>query len=106
VRCHRATDAPVLKDAERSIVAWNEHQARQMPMLFSATIDAALVSRPWFLWVRCAAYRTMQFIDLRTLDRHPNAAMASLIPALSCRLCRPNAPFAELERLSKDQHRG
>jgi len=40
-------------------------------------------------------------IDLRTLDRHPNAAVASLIPALSFRSCRPNAPFAELVRLSR-----
>lgn len=38
---------------------------------------------------------------LRTLDRHPDAAVTSLIPALSCRSCRPNAPFAELMRLSR-----
>jgi hypothetical protein len=50
----------------------------------------------WFLWVRCSACRTTNAIDLRTLDRHRNAAVTSLIPALSCRLCRPNAPFAEL----------
>jgi hypothetical protein len=35
------------------------------------------------------------------LDRHRDAAMTSLIPALSCRSCRPNAPFAELVRLSR-----
>jgi hypothetical protein len=35
------------------------------------------------------------------LDRHPDAAVTSLIPALSCRSCRPNAPFAELVRLSR-----
>ena len=29
------------------------------------------------------------------------AAATSLIPALSCRSCRPNAPFAELVRLSR-----
>jgi hypothetical protein len=39
-------------------------------------------------------------IDLRTLDRHPSAAVTGLIPDLSCRSCRPNAPFAELVRLS------
>ena len=39
-------------------------------------------------------------IDLRTLDRHHEAAVTSLIPARSCRSCRPNAPFAELVRLS------
>jgi len=43
----------------------------------------------------------MRDIDLRTLDRHPDAAVTSLIPSLSCRSCRPNAPFAELVRLSK-----
>jgi hypothetical protein len=50
---------------------------------------------------------------LRTLDRHPDAAVTSLIPALSCRSCRPNAPFAELVKLSRtsiademrDEHR-
>jgi len=40
-------------------------------------------------------------IDLRTLDRHRDAAVTSLIPALSCRSCPPNAPFAELVRLSR-----
>ena len=43
----------------------------------------------------------MSAIDLRRLDRHPDAAATSLIPALSCRSCRPNAPFAELVRLSR-----
>ncbi len=67
-----------------------------MPMLFSPTIGAAITARYWFLWVRCP-----NAIDLRTLDRHPDAAVTSLIPALSCRSCRSNAPFAELVRLSR-----
>ena len=36
----RATDAQVLEDAER-LTAWNERQAKRMPMLFSPTIGAA-----------------------------------------------------------------
>jgi hypothetical protein len=40
-------------------------------------------------------------IDLRTLDRRPDAAVTSLIPWLSCRACRPHAPFAEPVRLSQ-----
>jgi len=52
------------------------------------------------LWVRCPACRTTQAVDLRTLDRHPWSALTSLIPALSCRACRPHAPFAELVCLS------
>jgi beta-phosphoglucomutase-like phosphatase (HAD superfamily) len=39
----RATDAQVLEDAERLIDAWNERQAKRMPMLFSPTIGAAIV---------------------------------------------------------------
>ena len=96
-----ATDAQVLEDAERLIGVWNERQAKRMPMLFSPTIGAAITARCWFLWVRCPACRTTQALDLRTLDRHRDAAVTSLIPALSCRSCRPNAPFAELVRLSK-----
>jgi hypothetical protein len=97
----RATEAQVLEDAERLIAAWNERQARRMPMLFSPTIGAAITAGYWFLWVRCPACRTTNAIDLRTLDRHRDAAVTSLIPSLSCRSCRPNAPFAELVRLSK-----
>jgi hypothetical protein len=40
-------------------------------------------------------------MDLRTLDPHHDLAVTILIAALSCRSCRPNAPFAELVRLSK-----
>jgi hypothetical protein len=90
-----------LRIAERLIAAWNERQARHMPMLFSPTIGAAVTAGYWFPWVRCPACRTTNAIDLRTLDRHRDAAVTSLIPALSCRSCRPNAPFAELVRLSR-----
>ena len=40
----RATDAQVLEDAERLIGAWNERQAKRMPMLFSPTIGAAITA--------------------------------------------------------------
>jgi hypothetical protein len=32
----------VLEDAERLIAAWNERQAKRMPMLFSPTIGASI----------------------------------------------------------------
>jgi hypothetical protein len=38
----RATEAQILEDAERLIAAWNERQAKHMPMIFSPTIDAAM----------------------------------------------------------------
>jgi hypothetical protein len=96
-----ASEAQVFEDAECLIAAWNERQAKRMPMLFSPTISAAIAARHWFLWVRCPACRTTQSIDLRKLDLHRDAAVTSLIPSLSCRPCQPNAPFAELVRLSR-----
>src|SRR6516162_8989596 len=80
----RATDAQVLEDAERlMIAAWNERQALHAPIIFSPTIGAAVRAGYWFLWVRCPACRTINAINLRTLDRHADAAVTSLIPALS-----------------------
>jgi hypothetical protein len=96
----RALGPQILADAEHLVKTWNARQEAHMPMLFSPTIGAAIAARHWFLWVRCPACRTMSSIDLRTLDRHPDATVTSLIPALSCRSCRPNAPFAELVKLS------
>jgi hypothetical protein len=71
-----------------------------MPLLFAPTIGAALTARHHFLWVYCPACRTTRDIDLRTLDLHRDAAVTSVIPSLSCRSCRPHAPFTELVRLS------
>jgi hypothetical protein len=71
-----------------------------MPMLFAPPIGAGIAVRHWFPWVRCPACRTINAVDLRTLDRHPDAAITSLIPWLSYRSCRPHAPFAEVIRLS------
>ena len=50
---------------------------------------------------RRPACRTIGDVDLRKLDWHRGAAVTALTPALSCRSCRPNAPFAELVCLSK-----
>jgi beta-phosphoglucomutase-like phosphatase (HAD superfamily) len=46
----RATDAQILEDAARLIAAWNERQAKRMPMIFSPTIGAAITAGYW-----CAA---------------------------------------------------
>jgi beta-phosphoglucomutase-like phosphatase (HAD superfamily) len=99
----RATDAQVLEDAERLIAAWNDRQAKHMPMLFSPTIGAAITAGYWFLWVRCPACRTTNAIDLRKLDRH-RATVTSLIPALSCRSYRPRA-VRHARATVPDQHR-
>src|SRR3984893_16711298 len=81
----RATDAQVFAGAERLIRSWNERHARRMPMLFAPTTAAPQRSQHHFLLVYCPACRTTRDIDLRTLDRHRDAAVTSLIPSLSCR---------------------
>jgi hypothetical protein len=96
----RATEAQVLEDVERLIAAWNGRQEKRMPMLFSRDDRrgdhcALLVSvgpLPGLPNNQCdrSSYA----------GRHRDAAVTSLIPAPSCRSCRPNAPFAELVRLS------
>jgi hypothetical protein len=82
------------------VTEWNARQAQRAPLLFSPTIGAAIAATFWYLWVRCPACCCTQSVDLRGLDRHPDTMVTSLIPALSCRNCRPNAPFAELVMLS------
>ena len=55
---------------------------------------------------RTSARRQLGTVDLRTLDRHPGAAISSLIPSVSCRRCSPNAPFAKLEMLTAERPDG
>jgi hypothetical protein len=96
----RALNPQVRADALRLMTEWNERQAQRAPPLFSPTIGAAIAVQQWHLHVRCPGCCCTQSIDLRRLDWHPDAMVTSLIPKLSCRNCRPNAPFAELVKLS------
>jgi hypothetical protein len=54
----RATEKQILEDADHLVAAWNERQAKRMPMLFSPTIGAAITAGYWFLRARCPACRT------------------------------------------------
>ena len=97
----RALGPQIIEDSVNLVEAWNARQAAHMPVLFSPTIEAAITAGYWFLRARCPACRTTGDVDLRKLDWHRGAAVTALIPALSCRSCRPNALFAELVCLSK-----
>jgi hypothetical protein len=67
------------------------------------TIGAAIAAGlPWLTFY-CPTCRVAGSVDLHTLDRHPAAAISSLIPSLSCRRCSPHAPFARLEMLTSEQ---
>jgi hypothetical protein len=92
----RATERQILEDADHLIALWNERQAKQMPMLFSPTIGAAITAGYWFR-ARCPACRTTGDVDLRTLDWHRGAAVnpgavVSLLPAERA-VCRTAMPI-------------
>jgi hypothetical protein len=99
----RALGPRILEDSVKLVEVGNARQAAHMPLLFSPTIEAAITAGCWFLHARCPACRTTGSVDLRALDWHRGAAVTALTPALSCRSCRPNAPFAELVCLSKSR---
>ena len=59
--------------------------------------------RATWLSSSCPACGQFGSVDLRTLARHPSAAISSLVPSVSCRRCSPNAPFAKLEMLTAER---
>ena len=89
-----------IAEAEKIVAIWNARQAGGRALWFYPTIGAAIAAGlPW-LSFSCPACGQFGSVDLRTLDRHPGAAISSLIPSVSCRRCSPNAPFARLEMLT------
>ena len=83
-------------DAQKVVAIWNARQAGGRALWFYPTIGAAIAAGfPW-LSFSCPACGQFGSVDLRTLDRHPGAAISSIIPSVSCRRCSPNAPFAKL----------
>jgi len=70
-------------------------QPRWPPGIGGAFFVPSRLGFPWLSY-SCPACQQVGSVDLRTLDRHPGAAISSLIPSVSCRRCSPNAPFARL----------
>jgi hypothetical protein len=93
----RADEAAASKAYARRIVAlFNARAARGRRPAFFPTIRCALVAEMPIVHTVCPACRTITETDLRTIDHHPLATIASIIPKASCRQCRPNAPFARI----------
>ncbi len=82
--------------AQRIVALFNARAARGRRPAFFPTIKCALVAETPIVHTVCPACRTITETDLRTLDHHPLATIASIIPKVSCRRCRPNAPFARI----------
>src|SRR5262245_30382118 len=94
--------AAAVADAAHIIEAWNDRLASGRRALFSPTIGAAAIAGYRWLTVHCPGCGTLKEMDLTAIRRHPDASLMSLIPELSCRNCRPHAPFAQLKGLRRD----
>jgi hypothetical protein len=92
-----------IADAQKIVAIWNARQAGGRSLWFYPTIGAAIAAGVPWLGFSCPAGGQLGSADLRTLDRHPGGSISSLIPAVSCRRCSPNAPFAKLETLTADR---
>ena len=84
-----------------AIAAFNVRALTASPATFYPTIGAAIAARRYFLICECPACEQRGCVDLRKIDRHRGASIESLIPVLSCRECRPHAPFAKIIGLRK-----
>ena len=77
-------------------------EQRAGALWFYPTIGAAIAAGVPWLSFTCPGCGQFGSVDLRTLDRHPGAAISSLIPSLLCRRCSP-APFVKLETLTAER---
>jgi hypothetical protein len=100
---HVEADRKAVADAQKIVAIWNARRAGGRALWFYPTIGAAIAAGlPW-LSFSCPACGQWGSVDLRTLDRHPEASISGLIPTLSCRRCSPHPPFARLEMLTAER---
>jgi hypothetical protein len=90
--------------ATRIVAIWDGRRAKGRELWFhlrhlrSGSPIAA--GRPWLSFI-CPTCHEIREIDLRRLDRHPDAKIQSPVLALSCWRYAPNPPFVKLLGLSK-----
>jgi hypothetical protein len=83
-------------EAKGVVERWNEQLAASRDMLWSPTIRAALIAGTPWLDVFCPSCGTSRAIDLRKVDRHPLASVATLVLGLRCSWCPESAPMPRI----------
>jgi hypothetical protein len=78
----QVADAAARAEAQAVIERWNEQLVAGRDMLWSPTIRAALIAGTPWLDVFCPGCGTSRAIDLRKVDRHPLASVATLVLGL------------------------
>jgi hypothetical protein len=89
-------DAAARAEAKGVVERWNEQLAVSRDMLWSPTIRAALIAGTLWLEVFCPGCGTSRAIDLRKVDRHPLASVATLVLGLRCSWCPESAPMLKI----------
>jgi hypothetical protein len=97
----RRTTRQMREDAACAIIEWNGRLQRDEPISTVRTIGAALAVGYYWATIFCPGCRTVVDLDLRTIDRHPDAAVTSLLTALRCSFCVGNAPMPRLLGLAQ-----
>jgi hypothetical protein len=92
----QVADAAARAEAQAVIGRWNEQLAASRDMLWSPTIRAALIAGTPWLDVFCPGCGTSRAIDLRKVDRHPLASVATLVLGLRCSWCPELAPMPRI----------
>src|SRR4030081_3864061 len=73
---HAEIERKAIADAQKVVTVWNARRAGGRALWFYPTIDAAIAAGlPW-LSFSCPACGQVGSVDLRTLDRHPRAAVS------------------------------
>jgi hypothetical protein len=81
-------------EAKAVIERWNEQLIASRDILWSPTIRAARIAETPWLDVFCPGCSTGRAIDLRKVERHPLASVATL--ALRCSWCPASAPMPRI----------
>jgi hypothetical protein len=92
----QVADAAARAEAKAIIERWNEQLVASRDMLWSPTIRAALIAGTPWLDVFCPGCATSRAIDLRNVDRHPLASVATLVLGLRCSWCPESAPMPRI----------
>jgi hypothetical protein len=96
LRERQVADAAARAEAEAVVERWNEQLLASRDMLWSPTIRAALIAGTPWLDVFCPGCGTSRAIDLRKVDRHPLASVATLVLGLRCSRCPESAPMPRI----------
>jgi hypothetical protein len=89
------------REVRIAVAVFNVRARSAHPVLSWPTFRAAALAYRPFLTVQCGSCGQVADLDLRNIDRHPDASINSLTPYLSCLRCQPAPPLPRLMGLRK-----